>query len=326
MVDAQVLPGEIKTRAEIMPIFGGSPQGGICPSASEPNVVIYTDPLVGEQFGYYDGWLEEEDEHGRVWEYTGHGEGDQTFEGRSGFGNRAILHHVDDGRTLRVFKAVGNVPGTGTRRHRYLGRFELDKYEPYVLREAPNKQHVMRRVIVFRMRPAKEEYELLPDDVIPPAPETSAITVPADVTSSAIVEPETNKKTKSSRSAGPKTIAERREANLADDFIAFMAGQGRELKRFQIKVKGLTGILMTDLYDVQGHVLYELKGTTKREDVRMAIGQLLDYSRHVQPENPKRVVLLPAVPHEDLRALLESVGIGLAYWDGTTYVGVPGVV
>jgi hypothetical protein len=33
--------------------------------------------------------------------------------------------------------------------------------------------------------------------------------------------------------------------------------------------------------------------------------------------------LLPAEPHEDLRALLTSQGIALAYWDGTTFVGVP---
>ncbi|GII79095.1 hypothetical protein Sru01_40770 [Sphaerisporangium rufum] len=286
-------------------------------------MLLYSDPKVGELRGYYDGWLAEVDEHGRVFEYTGHGEGDQTFEGRHGTGNRATLHHVDDGRDLQVFKAVGVVPGTGTKRHRYVGRFALDQIQPYVMRQAPNSNHVMRRVIVFRLRPLGSEYQHVEDDVIPPATSTSAIVVPSSVTTSAIVEPETNKKTKSLRSAAPKTTAERREAKLADQFQSFMKAQGRDLKRFQITVKGLTGTLLTDLYDAQGHVLYELKGTCTREAVRMAIGQLLDYRRHVEPRYPGLAVLLPGEPHEDLRALLAELQISLAYWDGATFIDVP---
>ncbi|MEO3854717.1 hypothetical protein ABGB08_07395 [Acrocarpospora sp. B8E8] len=267
--------------------------------------------------------MAEEDELGPVFEYTGHGENDQTFEGRHGSGNRAILHHVDDKRDLRVFKAIGVVPGTGTKRHRYLGRFELDRVQPYVMREAPNSDQVMRRVIVFRLRPVAEDYQRAKDDIIPPSMETTATVVPANVTTSAIVEPETNKKSKSSRSAAPKTIAERREANLSDQFQAFMKTHGRDLKRFQIKVKGLTGTLLTDLYDAQGHVLYELKGSSTREAVRMAIGQLLDYRRHVEPAQPKLAVLLPEEPHQDLQALLTDLNFSLVYWDGVTFADVP---
>ncbi|MFC6079816.1 hypothetical protein [Sphaerisporangium aureirubrum] len=318
-------PGQVWTRQELAPIYGGSPQGGICPSGTTPNVLLYSDPKVGKQRGYHDGWLREDDEYGQVFEYTGHGEGDQTFEGQHGRGNRAILHHIDDGRALRVFKAVGVVPGTGTKRHRYLGRFQLDPIQPYVLREALNRRHVMRRVIVFRLRPIVDDYQRVEDDNIPPASATTVTLVPASVTTSAIVEPETNKRTKTSRSAAPETTAERREAQLSDQFQAFMKTYGRELKRFQITVKGLTGTFLTDLYDVQGHVLYELKGTSTREAVRMAIGQLLDYSRHVEPTQPKLAVLLPDEPNEDLQALLAELDIALAYWDGTIFVGIPGL-
>ncbi|MEU6041230.1 hypothetical protein ABZ801_38140 [Actinomadura sp. NPDC047616] len=325
MVAAQIVPGQVKTRAELKVLFGGGTQGGICPSATTANVLVFTDPKVGEALGYHDGWLAEEDEYGPVFEYTGHGPGDQTFVGRHGTGNRAILHHVDDGRALRLFKAVGKVPGSGTKRQRYLGQFELDSIQPYVMREALNDKGIMRRVIVFRLRPVGQEFERRNEDVIPPAPETKAVAVAAEVTNSAVVEPETNKKTKSSRSAAPKTVAERREAELADKFQAFMGARGRKLARFQIKVKGLTSTLLTDLYDEQAHVLYELKGASTREAVRMAIGQLLDYSRHVKPAGPQLAVLLPEEPHDDLRALLESLEIALAYWDGKTFVGVPGL-
>lgn len=326
MVNPQWELGRVGTRTEITKVFGGSPVGGgICPANETSSVLIFSDPEAGEKYGYHDGWLEEEDEYGPVFEYTGHGQEDQTFEGQGGTGNRAVLHHVDDGRTLRVFKAVGTVKGTNTKRHRYLGRFELDRKQQYEVRQALNKAGVMRRVIVFRLRPVGEDFERRQDDVIPPASETKVSAVPANVTTSAIVEPETNKKTKSSRSAAPKTVAERREAKLSEAFQAYMSDRGRKLTRFQIKVKGLTSTLLTDLYDDQAHVLYELKGASTREAVRMAIGQLFDYSRHVQPANPKLAVLLPEEPHEDLRALLESLGIALVYQSGKTFVGVPGL-
>lgn len=77
--------------------------------------------------------------------------------------------------------------------------------------------------------------------------------------------------------------------------------------------------LLTDLYDISAHVLYELKSDSSREAVRMAIGQLLDYRRHIVPADPALAVLLPDEPHEDLRSLLDSVNITLVYWDGTTF-------
>lgn len=91
--------------------FGGGDQEGIILSKTTPNILIYTDHESGREYGYEDGWLEEEDEHGPVFEYTGKGRtGHQTFEGSSGSRNNAILHHVDDGKTLRLFMAAGKSP------------------------------------------------------------------------------------------------------------------------------------------------------------------------------------------------------------------------
>src|ERR1044072_5443117 len=104
----EINPGDVRTRAEIRAAFGGSPQGGICPSEGKYSVNLYSDPDVGEQTGYYDGWLAEEDELGPVFEYTGAGKsGNQTFEGVAGSGNRAILRHAEQKRVLRVFTRVG---------------------------------------------------------------------------------------------------------------------------------------------------------------------------------------------------------------------------
>ncbi|MGW5970005.1 hypothetical protein [Streptomyces sp. NPDC055186] len=322
MVASQIKPGQRTTRADMMELFGGGPQGGIVTSRTTPNILIYSDHEAGHRYGYYDGWLAEPDERGPIFEYTGAGTiGDQTFVGRKGSGNKAILQHVDDGRALRVFMADGKVPGSGTKYQRYVGEFELDADQPYVIRQAPDDNRDLRKVIVFRMRPAGA-VDHDPKDDVPPAPQTKASLVPADVTTSTMTEPENNQKTKSMRSAQPKTEAERREALLVENFKAFLRAQNHTLKRHQIKIKDKTYTLLTDLYDVTDHVLYEAKGKANREAIRMAVGQLLDYRRHVQPANPGLAVLLPHEPNDDdLKDFLQAVGISLVYQDGDKFVG-----
>lgn len=325
MTQDPVAPGQITNRAEMKALFGGGSQGGILPCPETSTVLIYSDPEVGEPKGYIDRWLPEDDEHGPVFEYTGHGEHDQTFTGPAGTNNRAILQHVDKARTLRVFKATGKrVGNTSAKEQRYVGAFELDAAQPYVVRQRPNERGVMRRVIVFRLRPLGP-HDRRAKDTLSLADETTAVPVPADVTTSALVEPEKNTKTDGQRSAAPKTKAERREAKLSDKFLEFMAQRGHTMGRYQIQVKGTTSTLLTDLYDKNAHILYELKGTTRREAVRMAIGQLFDYRRHITPPNPTLAILLPSEPNDDLKALLAELGITLVYQDGSTFVGVPGL-
>ncbi|MEV6765263.1 P-loop NTPase fold protein [Streptomyces sp. NPDC051105] len=172
MADSQLQPGMTATRAEIRNLYGGSSQGGIVPSNTSNSVLLYSDPTVGHRYGYRDGWLVEEDEHGLIFEYTGAGAtGDQTFEGVGGSGNRAILNHVEAGRSLRVFTATGRVPGSQTKLHRYVGEFKVDVDQPYVLRQMPDSNGDLRKVIVFRLRPAGI-VDRDGRDVIPPSIQT----------------------------------------------------------------------------------------------------------------------------------------------------------
>ncbi|MGC4987526.1 hypothetical protein ACLQ18_44380 [Streptomyces sp. DT193] len=86
-------------------------------------MLLFSDPAAGHRYGYYDGWLAQEDTHGPIFEYTGVGVvGDLTLER----GNRAILNHVQDGRSLRVFTVVGTVEGSQAKLHRYVGEFKVD--------------------------------------------------------------------------------------------------------------------------------------------------------------------------------------------------------
>ncbi|TPQ18420.1 hypothetical protein [Streptomyces sporangiiformans] len=348
-----IAPGDVVTRAQIREVFGGSAQGGICPSVEMQSVNLFSDPSVGEKLGYYDGWLAEDDDLGPVFEYTGAGmSGNQTFEGVAGAGNRAILKHAEQGRALRTFTQVGKVPGSGTKTHKYLGEFSLDRLQPYAWRQIHGADGRDRNVVVFRLRP-DGEVQRSEKDIIPPAEETTAELVPftvvtaamlqsAPATGGALSQPKQRRKKPSSRSkpvnaatsgtfvvpesfntrmslrsATASFIAVRREAELTQAYKDYLESLGHTVGAFQIKVRGLSSTLRTDLYDATDHILYEVKGASAREDVRMALGQLLDYSRYVSteahPGSPKRIILLPSAPDTDMYDLCERYEVGLIH-------------
>ncbi|MGW4058648.1 hypothetical protein ACWEGE_10215 [Amycolatopsis sp. NPDC004747] len=319
----ELKPDEIYTRAMVQILMGGSGMGGIVTANRSNTILIYSDDEVGKRYGYLDGWLDEEDANGAIFEYTGAGRhGDQTFAGGEGAMNKAVLNHAATGRALHLFKAVGKVPNTVRKMHRYVGEMALDDDRPYYVRQSRDEAGNQRKVIVFRMR-AADGRPPNANDRIPPAPTTTAVLVPADVTTSSIVPTERAKTKSSKRSGSAVTTAERREAELTDHYQAFLAKRGHAFGRFQINIKGTTTTLLTDIYDQTAHVLHEAKGSASRKAVREAIGQLLDYRRHVTPSNPTVSILLPSKPLDDLEELIASAGIALIYRDGDNYVGYP---
>ena len=327
-----IRPGEVRTRKEIVPVLGGSLYGGICPGESEKTVVLYSDERAGAEFGYRDGWVPAEAEDqvagGRIFEYTGAGRvGDQTFDGRTGWPNGAVLNHAKDGRALHLFIAAGKVPGTGTTRQRYLGQFELNRRLAFMVRAALDQERKMRRVIVFRLQPIGH-VDFDPKDQVPPAPVTRIELVPASVTAAKLVEPERSKTPVSRRAVVKEIEAERREAKLSEMLEEQLRIARHHVARYQIHIKGKIGRLLTDLYDETAHALYELKSDSSRESIRMALGQLLDYSRFVEsathPGRPKLVIALPKSPDdEDLRQLLTELGVQLTYPVDGRFIDLP---
>lgn len=59
------------------------------------------------------------------------------------------------------------------------------------------------------------------------------------------------------------------------------------------------GVLLTDAFDTAKKVLLEAKATTERPAIRMAIGQLLDYSLWA-PKHKSLAILVPRMPSDDL--------------------------
>jgi hypothetical protein len=286
-----LLPGETIERTVLQERYGGRKQGGIGPSNTSPNVLVFSEPAAGEPHGYFDGWRADGCFH-----YTGEGQrGDQQMKS----GNAAILNHRAEGRALRLFLgARGRVT--------YEGEFELAAEQPFYTTDAPETGNgPVRNVIVFRLRPlnirAKPSFSRL-DRVNRPGVEQ--VPVEQQWTERAFVAP-----------TGKEYEAERREQALVLAFRDHLVGQGHEVSRLKIVPAGEAKPLFADLYDRTANTLFEAKGTVERGAIRMAIGQLLDYGRFVDP--PARLVaLLPSRPREDLYELLESAGVGVVWREG----------
>ncbi|MBP2304769.1 restriction endonuclease [Azospirillum melinis] len=280
-------PGERIERKVLQDIYGGRTQGGIGPSKSSPNVLIFSDPISGEQHGYVDGWMPDGCFH-----YTGEGQrGDQQMKS----GNASILRHKEEGRALRVFQGAR---GTVT----YLGEFEVDTERPSYITDAPETGGgPIRTVIVFRLRPKDIEPAPASNKLagIGPAP-VEEVPVEEQWTEKAFVDP-----------AREPYEMERREAKLVLALRDHLRSQSHTVVRLKLLPEGEAKPILTDLYDKTTNLLVEAKGSTERGAIRMAIGQLADYRRFL--DAPECAILLPSEPRSDLRRLAAAEAITLIW-------------
>lgn len=119
--------------------------------------------------------------------------------------------------------------------------------------------------------------------------------------------------TTSSNNGGPRTVTYP-EARLIKQYSEFL---GRELRCLVGRLP--TGEeLVCDVFDDRQTMIIEAKASTSRQDVRMAIGQLLDYQHHLRPD-ASLAVLLPARPAPSLIDLLKATGMELIYCEDGTF-------
>lgn len=303
MAALDLLVGDITTRALIAAGYGGATFGGIEPSVKSGCVFVFTDPQVGEGHGYsYDGWSP--DEEGAFF-YTGAGqEGNQELNNR---GNKALLEHAAAGRDVHVFEVAGTQK-VGGKLQRYLGAFDVDQSAPYRWEPATDRTGAMRQVLVFRLIAAKahasREVSAAPVAVTPTITQVSSEVSTVD---------------RYQVSGTDEREADRTEATMAAAFEEHLRALGHEPARARIRLPVGTQIV-TDTWDVTAGVLYEAKAAATRGNVRLAVGQLLDYLRYFEQNRPRGAVLLPTFPGDDLTGLIHSVGFGLAWPDGDEWV------
>ncbi|MER7730778.1 hypothetical protein ABTX80_07820 [Streptomyces erythrochromogenes] len=329
MTTFDLAPGSVTTREAVAQVYGGSVySGGIVPAEASKKVFVYSDPSVGEKHGYtFDGQAED-DEFGTLYLYTGAGPGNQKMAR----GNKTLMDTLTNGREIHLFVADGTEPGKKLVKQRYIGQVVLDEL-PYVMRKAPDKHGVNRQVYVFRFRPAPGAVLALePQDAVKPATKNGVVDLPLEWFGEAVqgvkakgTEKHTTSETIANIKGGPRKV-ERREGQLVSAFEEYLTAVGHAFKSFQIAVEGERGPLVPDLYDVTANVLYEAKGLSTRPNIRMAVGQLLDYRRHLKgevPEGMRLAVLLPSQPTPDARAFLDAEGIAVVVQEAGGFVGFP---
>ncbi|WP_449349649.1 hypothetical protein [Streptomyces shaanxiensis] len=301
-------PGAVLTRADIHPVLGGSGYAGICPAKEKRNVLLFSDRKIGERYGYSDGWLAEDDDIGPIFTYTGAGKrGDQTLSG----GNSAILEAAGKGRTLHLFIAVGKVPGSDTRRHKYIGQFKVDERKAFEIREAKDEVGQNRNVIVFRLRPTGL-YIRETSDTLQPAPQSR---FRLNRTAGRIAR--AYRRARRQQQPSPEQASVARRDDLADAFEDRETAAGANIMQLELAMRNSTSELVFDLYNQTNNTLYEATGSAANESISRALAQLLLARRqlrgitHHQPLH--LMVLTPTLPREDLRDLLAEHGIGIVY-------------
>lgn len=127
-----------KRSTEIHLKYGGSGQSGIAPSKWTDAIFLFTGDS-GAQYGYRDG--PQMDADGNViYLYTGEG---QLGDMQMSRGNLAVAQHVQAGRALHLFHALGkSLPC------RYLGEYICAGHE---IRQGEDRDRKLRKLIVFHL-------------------------------------------------------------------------------------------------------------------------------------------------------------------------------
>ncbi|WP_229903082.1 hypothetical protein [Amycolatopsis bullii] len=236
----------------------------------------------------FDGWGTDGFVH-----YTGEGQGgDQQFTQ----GNKAILNHRRDGRTLEGF-AIGRSGAT------YLGEFQ---YAGHYRVDAPDEinTHLLRQLIVFQLKPLGE----LPIDL----PKAAYVPATGPVLEEARFIPRTGQRLRRS------TRAER--AELVDQYMLHLERAGHDVRTLRILPPGEAQPFAPILWNRTSRELVDVRVQVTRDQVRNGIGTLLDGARFVEAES--LALLVPTRPRPDLLELLARVGITAVYQDDDGWVRV----
>ncbi|WP_117211869.1 hypothetical protein [Allorhizocola rhizosphaerae] len=288
-------PGQRIRRVELHARYGGSGQGGISPSATTPNVLCFTDPRIGIQYGYEDKPAPDGTFH-----YAGEGQtGDQTMTR----GNRAIFQHASDGRALRLFEGA---KGTVT----YVGEFFMENLE-YVRRQASDEE---RMVFVFHLRRISEPL---------PAPQAPSLgTAYREANEDHEFGPPKQPPPPDPDAFGAGNRSHRK---LQNGLARLVRANGLE---------PLSSVLSGPDYDLAwlpgpGRlVVVEVKSTTDRNEIRqlrLGLGQVLDYRSALErPDRDVTPVLYVERRPMDIRweRLTRAVGVVLCWPDAEDRLGL----
>ena len=109
------------------------------------------------------------------------------------------------------------------------------------------------------------------------------------------------------------TRVKKLEATLLDGYQDWLKEQDRKLEEAQYRTKH--GTLRCDGYEKERRNLIEAKSSARREHIRMAVGQLLDYAFQGKEEfgEPYKAILLPRKPEANIENWLLNLKISIIW-------------
>ena len=131
------VPGQRLQRSEAHYLLGGNPRAGIANCADQPFVLLFSDPGLGEPFGYH---VHEGLRRDGVYQFSGEGKrGDQEWVR----GNFALVEAAKRNKSLHLFLPEA--------RHQiYVGQFALTK-RGWMSAVAPDVTGKPRFIFVFEL-------------------------------------------------------------------------------------------------------------------------------------------------------------------------------
>jgi hypothetical protein len=110
--------------------------------------------------------------------------------------------------------------------------------------------------------------------------------------------------------------AKKVESELLDGYTRWLERQDRKLSAVKYNA------LQCDAYEEARRNLIEAKSSARRENIRMAVGQLLDYAFQGNKKfgNPHKAILLPREPGPDIVNWLDSLDIKVIWRDKKVFL------
>lgn len=269
-------PGEFTSRHQLQTDFGFSLQTGIGFSSRSQHVALYTAwTAAGAGFGWIDGH----------YYYLG------TIREQM---NNVVLRSREEGRALHLFERVGG--------QRYVDSFVFhsassvrhpDWRKPGETVELPLFKLVPVAAAVHRPRQVFD------------APEESTARIVA-IQRHDLIRWEDGEVAQAVSQLTP-------EARLENRFCTYLFRQGVPFHRWAIPHEDSSNPLLTDVWIPGRQLLIETKSSSRRNEIRLAIGQLADYTRSLP--DCRHAILVPARPSNDLIDLAHSQEVGVIWPD-----------
>ncbi len=204
---------------------------------------------------------------------------------------------------------------TGKNAVQYVSELRLDPQDSWHWIDGEDKFGDVRRMIQFRFLPVgpivRSPGDPVHPDVLPAAQRERVPAVPAPPSATEL---ERLGKQEFLRLLKTRQLlAQRVELRLVHSLSRWLAAtHSLTATGLNIPYGAEARNLRVDLYVPDRHLLVEAKSSAAREKLRLAIGQLLDYRRYLNPV-PRMCVLTPQKPADDMLELLDSLGIA-AIW------------